>query len=93
MWKPLEQLGCYREAGAAQGPSAPLLARVGQLIVTLLSSLDHQPRPKPAREGGLCTSLISSLLLLDTRQASASEELYPRLPTWSQTRVSAHQPP
>lgn len=33
MWKPLEQPECYRKAAAA------LLARVGKLIMTLLSSL------------------------------------------------------
>lgn len=74
MWKPLEQPQGYRKA------AAPLLARVGKLIMTLLSSLGWLWITSPdqnlmEREGGLCASPISSRLLLDTHQASAREEL------------------
>lgn len=78
MWKPLEQPECYRKAGAAQSPAAALLARLGELIMTLLSSLGglwitSPDQNLPERED--CASPVSSQLLLDTHQASAREEL------------------
>lgn len=45
------------------------------IFVLSRMALDHQPRLKPAGEGGLCASPISSQLLLDTHQASAREEI------------------
>lgn len=82
MRKPLEQPACYRKAGAAYGPAAPLLVRVEEPITTLLPSRwncrmapDRRLRPKPAREGGLRASPISSLLHTETHQASTREEL------------------
>lgn len=60
---------------SARRPCCTTASQGRTVTVTLLSSLDHQPRPKPAGEGGLCASFISSPPLLDTRQASAREEL------------------
>lgn len=99
MWKPLEQPECYRKAGAAHGPAAPLLARVGKLIMTLLSSLgwlwitSPVQKIKPCQRGR--TLCFSHLLLASAGHSSDFSQ--GRAVTTSAstvtTRVSAHQPP